>query len=250
MLRKIKLANPDMPIYKIYAKITNKTGGELVPPGSFQNVTDNDTGKRSSVLHIYPGMPVRLKENYIVPKGFVNGGSGTIYYIQWPKNSKPVTFRKNAEGFFVPGERPLNIFVNITMNMRPTPPVPGLPASWPSTIIPVAPDTANFERNGIHYKIEQYPMIEAFSVTTNGIQGATLDYLCVADPHPPGNVDPCGLYVSLSRVRTRNGVVLERKLTDSDFLFFVPPRAVHEEDQRLVNLHTATMHLLNIANIF
>lgn len=52
------------------------------------------------------------------------------------------------------------------------------------------------------------------------------------------------MYVLLSRVRARTRIILLRALSDSDYAYFVPPRELVAEQERLTGLCAATAQRL------
>jgi hypothetical protein len=65
----------------------------------------------------------------------------------------------------------------------------------------------------------------------------------LANPRPPSfrSPDRHGLYVALSRVTARSGLLMMDELTPDDFSYFRPSLAVLEEDSRLKLLAKNTL---------
>ena len=105
-------------------------------------------------------------------------------------------------------------------------------------VVPVPQEHKDEDYHGKKFSIKQFPIIPAFAGTCHGVQGLTCKNICVANPRPASfkNPDRTGLYVALSRVTTRTGLVIMEDLTADDFNYFRPGVTVLEEDDRLRNL--------------
>lgn len=237
LLNKRNLTN-NFPIYKIPAILSSRSVTDIRP---LLNLPDNNTGNSPAILHAYVGMPVRIKMNQQFEKGSANGAFATIHHIDWPSST---TFTQDLQGYTVPLTPPLNIYVDIN-EAPPTPPFPGLPITWPSTVLPVAKSKTSFTYGPakLSVSIHQWPLVPAFASTCHGIQGFTTDRICVDNPRPPTckKVDRHSLYVSLSRVRTRKGLIMLTELTEKDYNFFIPTNEVLREDDRLQQLAKQTL---------
>lgn len=235
-------------VYKIPAKIEAKESMDL------QKVfakPDSDTGKLPPVMYAYPGMPCRITHNQCIPKGVANGTKGTVYHIDWPEGT---TFTLDCDGCCIPSREPVNIYVDVH-GAPPSPAFPGLPADWPSSVVPIARETKTVKldkgvQNSPSFRICQFPIIPAFAGTCHGVQGLTCSHICLANPRPQSfrSPDRHGLYVALSRVTTRHGLLLMEELRPDDFTYFRPSLAVLDEDTRLQQLACDTLQKLESVN--
>ena len=88
-------------------------------------------------------MPIRIKANQCLSKGVANGALGTVYYIDWIPNT---TF-SHPHGYSLASKAPRNIYINIhntTSDIR----FPGLPQSWPPSVVPLSMITSSFKFQG------------------------------------------------------------------------------------------------------
>jgi hypothetical protein len=183
------------------------------------------------------GMPARVKSNQCIPKGVANGANAEIYHIDWKPST---TFVRMDDGAWAASAPPANIYVCISKSANPTR-FPGLPPSWPPSVMPIYQTRASFKVNKRSISIRGFPIVPAFGTTVHGVQGDTRDEVVVTDLRAPRHVDRHALYVALSRVRTRAGVFwIGKKPNDSDFNFFSPEQDVLDEDRRLRELAAAT----------
>ena len=176
------------------------------------------------------GMPIRIKANQSMSKGVANGALGTVYYIDWYPN----TAFSHPQGYSLASRPPRNIFINIhnsPSHMR----FPGLPQSWPPSVVPVAMTTSSFKINYHSMTIKGFPIVPAFGTTVHGVQGETKESIAIVNLRSAKTkVDRHALYVALSRIKTRSGLYwIGDSLSDEDYAYFHPSPELILEDLRL-----------------
>jgi hypothetical protein len=183
---------------------------------------------------------VRIKANQCIPKGVVNGASGTVYHIDWPAGTD---FTLQPNSTWLASTRPTNIYVDVHQCTMAAP-FPLLPPRWAATVMPVYETTGTVTMKGPSLSIRGFPLVPAFGTTVHGVQGETREAVAVTNLRPPScrRVDSHALYVALSRIRTRRGLHwIGDRPTQVDYDFFRPSTEVLSEDIRLTNLSASTV---------
>ncbi|RLN86346.1 hypothetical protein BBJ28_00018732 [Nothophytophthora sp. Chile5] len=181
--------------------------------------------------------------NQCIPKGVANGALGKIYHMDWASGT---SFSKKSNGVWMASREPVNIYVDVEDAVCPLP-FPGLPPTWPTSVMPVCQAKSTFKLQGRSIAIKGYPVVPAFGTTVHGVQGATRDEIAITNLRPAHlqRVDRHALYVALSRLRTRYGLSwIGPRLTEEDFNYFRPQDEVLAENNRLEELARHTMEAI------
>lgn len=128
-----------------------------------------------------------------------------------------------------------------------------VPAEYGRGTVPITPHRLDSVGIKLRYRqrlttrssmtIEQLPFVPAYYSTTYKVQGLTASGV-VAFPFVKGcrrKPSFAALYVVLSRVRKLQSLFLTEPITMDDLRFFVPPKDLLLEEERLDNLHSKTM---------
>ncbi|GMF46289.1 unnamed protein product [Phytophthora fragariaefolia] len=149
------------------------------------------------------GIPVRVKPNQCIPKGVANGAAATIFHINWRTATK---FQRKEDNVGIASAPPTNMYVKIDRNATSAQ-SPGTPMEWPASVMPILQSRTSFKlrRESIY---QGFPVVPAFGITIHCVPGDTRDHIVISDLRPPHcrTVDRHARYVSLSCVRTRNGL--------------------------------------------
>ena len=223
----------NLTVYKLPAIIQGANERQLA---ELLTLSDDKTSRIPPILYFYIGMPIKFRSNQCVPAMLANGTCGTIYHVQWREGTTFIT-----DGpYKIPSKPPLNMYIKINGPNQPPIKYPNLPNSWPINVLPIRRETRKityFKKDNNEISINNYPVIPAFGVTAHLVQGLTLPKIIITEPLPKRQKpDKHGLYLTLSRCPTREGVFLANELSDRHYNYFIPNKETINEDNRLQNL--------------
>ena len=189
-------------------------------------LSDNKTEHLPGYLPLVPGMPVLLTENIATELGLSNGTRGIFRQLVYEENSDQVpldetVFSKHTK-FVVYPKYALVEFTNCKLETELQ--------ELESKIIPIAVTEQTFlfeikellnetslntakinnRVTKISIKRKALPLIPAYSLTTHKCQGQTIPKIIVDLATPPGHIEVASIYVSLSRVKRLNDLLILR----------------------------------------
>ncbi|CAF2058057.1 unnamed protein product [Rotaria magnacalcarata] len=216
---------------------------------------DNKTEHLPGYLPLVPGMPVLLTENVATELGLSNGTRGIFHQLVYEESSADIQFQdKNFPTntkFITQPKYALVEFPNCKLDSEL--------AELQAKIIPIpiseqtflfdvkellAENVANAAKinkktTKISIKRKALPLIPAYSMTTHKSQGQTLGKIIIDLVMPPGSVEVASVYVSLSRVKRLDDLLIIRPF-EFAALQVKPSTAQREELKRLDRIAKST----------
>jgi len=165
-------------------------------------------GRVDPVLKLYPDCPMMLTANKDVPNGQANGSRVRVVSVNTRRGEKPFKLQL-ASGVVIPAYYATQID-SITVRHEAKdirPPTFNIKMSTFrfSTNLNVADEEFKCKMAG-----NQFPLISNSATTGHKLQGCTVNFIFVNDWHYSKNWP----YVVLSRVRTKNGLVISQMLSE------------------------------------
>lgn len=243
------LDQADHPIFLLAATTVIRSNTTAAALDSLFRLGDEKTDGLPPLLFVHSKMPIMVSKNKWVPLGIANGTLGIIEEIQFPEHT---TFtRKSISQFntplvvFQPSERPSFIWCSFP-SLPNLPRLSCLPASISQHLFPFEPVSATI--SGI--KMSQFPLVPAFVRSVHKFQGATEERLVIDSFRLQGlryTPPTASLYVSLSRCRSLNGLILHQRLSRDLVNYFKPDPELVIEETRLSQLHRNSLARLQIS---
>jgi hypothetical protein len=205
---------------KIFRLFAQSTGKKRINPADLayiRGLPPQQTGKVALVLDVVMGMPVTCTLNSKNKSlKMANGTIGQVCHIQWAPGT--IFFEQGA--YTIPSKLPEIIFIklyNDTDVLLPGMPPGVLPIAFPERASTVVITLRNRKFSS---SWKQFPLFQAFSMTVDRIQGATLDALIACPLRVPTrrNTPAPALYVLFSRCRTLEGIRLIEPITLDNFM--------------------------------
>jgi len=174
-------------------------------------------GRMDPVLRLYPGCPLMLTENIAVEKGAANGTQVQLEKLFLSPGEQTTTIRLQIGTTFVhvPACRAAQVH-HVCLrhcNDRIEPPTFSLkPCSYSFETKLPSPKLLNLQpdnRTKVRMKALQLPFVSNTATTIHKLQGVSLSQLFV---HSWQYKCPNWIYVALSRVRTRKGLIFRQAL--------------------------------------
>jgi hypothetical protein len=254
--KRIALANasvqlPPGKIKCLKGDIEPTKNGYLPSDDEISVLLDADDNKYSNNLsptsYFYEGQRVMITENIATSLGAANGAQGTIVAIKHADDDSRQQQRVQLIEGIAPvitmcDRLPETVLVELR-NYNAAAPICSL-SGLPPNVFPVLPIKKTFttkldsSSKSLTVKLTQFPLVPTSAITVHKVQGQSLDHVIVTKWRDPKMVSqyPMTAYVTLSRVRTLAGLYITQPLTKADCAFFVPPRAVIDELERLDKL--------------
>ncbi|CAF1314365.1 unnamed protein product [Rotaria sp. Silwood1] len=247
------ITNPIVCIAQDY--IQGKTVDDLRLRQAILELPDNKTEHLPGYLPLVPGMPVLFTENVATELGLSNGTRGIFRQLVY--NESPEDVRYQDKNF------PLNTKF-ITQPKYALVEFPGCKldnklAELQSKIVPIAISEQTFlfdakellpanvakaakinkKTTKLTVKRKALPLIPAYSMTTHKSQGQTLGKIIVDLVMPHGPIELASVYVSLSRVKRLDDLLIIRPF-EFGTLQVKPSTAQIEELKRLDKIAQST----------
>ena len=219
-----------------------------IPAGFYKELLalpDEKTQHLPGNLLMLPGMPVMLTDNICTEQGLCNGTVGELDSVQLDPREPP----HNCA--LLDGDSPRAIRLRYSPQcilVKLSKPNKNLETydKLPHGVVPIFAKPIEqlgrkyFTHKGISIKRVQFPLVPCWATTDYKSQGATLDRVIVDLVGVPSRQPSQeGVYVSLSRVRTFEGLAI-RAPFDHKYVCMERRRATASEELRLVRLQSET----------
>ena len=234
----------------------------VCPEKVYQFVAEDDIdyrtkidGRVDPVLKLTIGAPVMVTKNLSVPDGKANGTKATVEKVVLKHNARTFNVSTGPDRTtFVTGVYAEDVQFIYLRHENPDiqPAVFPIEHGKPHTIHAKVPmDTSTIirtmQRETMVMQMTQFPIVSNAATTVHKLQGSTLHNLFIHEWHYKSN----WVYVALSRVRTRQGLFLQKELStnldkykvDKDYVkmiqtfrrYHTPDRLTAEEEAFLVS---------------
>ena len=243
---RLSMLGPECRIFRINAILRPHT------PHLFKKGDDKTEGL-PTVFYAHVGMSVMLTKNKSpkkkdwVPLGLANGTNGTIHSFDFPPDTEfELVSDRSEEPFlnvWIPSKSPNAIWCCFPNASRL--------ACLPAHITQPLYRLEKHQQTVSSVAIIQFPLIPSSVRSVHRVQGNTFDILIIDSFYidSPGfryTPEKTSLYVSISRCRSLSGLILHQPLTlEMIQSRFTPPQSLFQEENRLQQLHNATLLRFN-----
>jgi hypothetical protein len=229
------------PLYEYAANYSLPDGISLTPAQyrSMSLLWDNKTGNLPIKLRLGLGMPMMCTQNVAPHLKLCNGSIGHIVYIQQHPQNRETLISSNDIYLSQCSHQPLFILFKLWKIDFEF--FPGLGPG----VVPIRPYTINSlqiklpkRERPFSIRIRQLPLVPAFSLLIEKVQGLTLDSVILGPLRHITRRAPqkTALHVATTRVRDPVNMRLLQPLTMDDILYFTPPLELINETKRLEDI--------------
>lgn len=188
---------------------------------AFFKLSDDKTDRLPMILDLIIGMPVTITKNHNINIHLANGTLGTIVGFQHDPDNSFILINDDDYPYYKCTHFPQLVFVKLFQKQKVQ--IPCLPQD----ILPVPVVTLNSQIHLSHrhfsMKIKQIPIVPAYAVTVEKVQGLTLESVTICNLlDKRKTAQTSSLYVSLSRCKDPTQVLLEHDLTLEYCKSFIP----------------------------
>ena len=182
-------------------------------------------------------MPVQITKPVYKSLGIVKDTIGSIVGVQWAEKT---TFTENvsADGHttWIPSKMPELIFVKVfdKPNLQQNDLPPGVTAIAPQKC-KVKVELSSGVKT-LQIPAVQFPLVAAYSLVIDKMQGITLDSIIIADLNSTRSTPPTVLYTALTRATSLEGVYFLEPMTRATLTRFTPKPFLYDEIDRLLLL--------------
>jgi hypothetical protein len=227
------------PLFEFKARVGLPSGLSLSnnEHKSLRNLWDNKTGNLSMILRLALGMPMMCTFNSSPHLKLCNGSIGHVVHIQHHESNRISTVSDDQLSISKCSHIPEFILLKLWKIDQEF--FPGLGPG----VVPVKPFTnksvqVQMPDRNFYLKITQIPLIPAFSLIVEKVQGLTMDSLILGPLRPKIRKNPQRTAMHVANTRIRDPIYMRytEPLTQEDLNCFKPPIALIEETRSLENL--------------
>jgi hypothetical protein len=239
VLMKSWAASTSTPLFEFKAQVRLPSGFNLSrnERNSLMNLWSNKTGNLSMILRLGLGMPMMCTVNLAPHLKLCNGSIGHVVHIQHHESNQISIFSDGQ--LFISRCTQIPEYILLKLWKIDQEFFPGLGPG----VVPVNPFTNNSvyvelpDRN-FNLNVTQIPLIPAFSLIVEKVQGLTMDSLVLGPLRNSSRRNPqrTAMHVANTRIRDAVNMRYMEPLTQEDIHYFKPSTALIEETRWLENL--------------
>ncbi|KAI8892373.1 hypothetical protein BC833DRAFT_639427 [Globomyces pollinis-pini] len=230
-----------MTLYMLQMKPFNKYPFNDRQTWNMGYLTDDKTKRIPIRSLLCVGMPVTVSNKALHAYNITNNTIGHIVGFQWSTDTSFSISLYNNRNVSTPSKLPEYVFIKIRgrelepiFNGFPPGIVPITPSDPKKTVVSI--EFAN--KKHVNFKCSQIPLVPAFSLVADRIQGMTLSNIIIDDlAEKRSNINPTALYMAMTRITSPLGLHFIKPLDENYLAKFTPSEAILKENDRLETLN-------------